>query len=119
MTDEVHEPMTTEQKAAAWEMLAGMMVMLQTRLDLGSPRNYMTVSLEGVLAPFDRAQLTFIRPGGKSPHEVAEDMKALLRQCLDVVDDLAEHNSIDEVQKTSLKTFVRDQRARIPPGGPS
>ena len=60
-------------EAAEAEMLRAAIrtvtAMAQTGADPDSPRNYVAITLAGMRAPFDRAEVHLIRPGGLTPHE--------------------------------------------------
>lgn len=106
---------TKEQIAiAAYETFMGMMAMLQTRLDLGATRNYISIMMDGLVAPFDRMEMTFVRPGGKSPRETARDMRGIAVSCLDMIEQLAK-GKITLENPDSLLEFVKQSRYKLSP----
>ena len=106
---EPKEPTREEIAITAYETFMAMMTMLQVRLDHAAARNYMTIKIEGMMAPFDRAQLTFVRPGGKSPEEITDDMKALSRSAVGIIDHIAKAND-----DPALRKYADELRSRIP-----
>jgi hypothetical protein len=85
---------TYDVALAGYEMLQASIHELQSRADETAARNYMSIQMVGIQAPFDRATIELIRPGGKTPHERAEENKQLVRRCI-----LAMHRLADDVQR--------------------
>jgi hypothetical protein len=111
-----------EIAVASYEMFMGAMALLQTRLDRSSAKNYISINLEGISAPFDRMQMHFVRPGGKAPLEVVSDLRGLLVQALDLLDDCADGYDVDAREEgihkgegQALRDLVAQMRAKIPP----
>lgn len=53
--------------------------------DTKAAKNYVKVDVVGLIAPFERAYVELIRPGGKSSHELREMMRVRLlhlKECL-------------------------------------
>ena len=56
-----------EIAVAAYEMFGTMMQALGMKADHTKAKNYVGVVMEGMLAPFDRVEIHFMRPGGLTP----------------------------------------------------
>jgi hypothetical protein len=88
---------------AGYEMLQASMRELVMRADETAARNYMSIQMVGLPAPFDRATIELIRPGGKTPHERAEEF---VRRCV-----LAMHRIADDVQRGKVAGGDREREA--------
>jgi hypothetical protein len=114
---------TREQIAvAAYETFMAMMGMLQQRIDHSEAKNYVSVNIDGMLAPFDRAQLHFVREGGKSPLEVIDDLRGVATQALDLLEDIAaeivavERGMVPrQGEGDKIRAFVDAMRRKVPP----
>lgn len=62
---------------AAYEMVTGMLQMLTLAQDESAAKNYVEITLEGALLPFDRICIAFVRPGGLTPHQARLRAEAL------------------------------------------
>lgn len=66
-----------KQALALWSFAKVSIDALTRAADEGGARNYMSIKLEGMRSPFDRAEVFLIRPGGMSPHEAKEAAERL------------------------------------------
>lgn len=60
----------TPEVIAGYEMIQTAVTALLVSADRDAAKNYIEITLDGVRAPFDRAAVHLIRPGGKTPHEL-------------------------------------------------
>lgn len=70
---------------SAADMVNGMARMLMGAADAAKPKNYVKVEVVGLIAPFDRAYVELVRPGGNTSHELREllrDRLAFVRRML-------------------------------------
>lgn len=63
-----------------YELIQSMANMLIQGADKSKARNFVSVNMEGVPLPFDRVHIELMRPGGKTPTELAQDIKDDLRR---------------------------------------
>lgn len=73
---------------------------LQASADAKQAKNYVKVDMVGMVAPFDRAYIELVRPGGKTSHELRELLRSRLqhvRNCL-TSDDILDVFRADLIQ---------------------
>lgn len=102
--------MTREQIAvASYETFMAMMTMLQTRLDHSAAKNYVSITMDGLVAPFDRVLITFVRPGGRTPVEIGDECRRVATLALDLL------SAQIEPEDETMRDCIRGLRARLPP----
>jgi len=64
-----------EFSRSAGDLIHGMMKMLVGSADAVQTKNYVKVEIVGLFAPFDRAYVELVRPGGKTSHGLREILR--------------------------------------------
>ncbi len=67
-----------EFSRSAGDMVHGMMQMICGSADAEQAKNYAKVEIVGLVAPFERAYVELVRPGGKTSHELREILRGRL-----------------------------------------
>lgn len=74
-----------ESARNAGDVAQSMVGTLLGTADVNQAKNYVKVEIVGLIAPFDRAYVELVRPGGKTSHELRELLRHRLqhiRSCL-------------------------------------
>lgn len=61
---------TLEKGQQCWDMVTGLTQMLYASADASKAKNFVSVQIAGLDAPWDRAYVELMRPGGKTPTEL-------------------------------------------------
>jgi len=67
-----------EFSRSAGDVIHGMMQMIVGSADAKQAKNYVKVEIVGLVAPFERAYVELVRPGGKTSHELREILRKRL-----------------------------------------
>ncbi len=87
----------TPEAIAGYEMIQGAIKALMVAADHAEAKNYIEITMVGLLPPFDRAAIQLVRPGGKTPMELQraaegerDAIKLELEECQAELDAQAE-----------------------------
>lgn len=69
-----------QSAVATYELGGTVLGMLTASVDDGAPRNFVKIEVGGTRFPFDRAEVTLMRPGGKTPHDLLVEEQAAGRR---------------------------------------
>jgi hypothetical protein len=70
MAEQLAKKNVTPEVVFGYEMLQTAVASLLLNANESEAKNYVAISMMGVSAPFDRAEIHLIRPGGLSPHDL-------------------------------------------------
>jgi hypothetical protein len=68
----------TPETIAGYDMLQTAVMSLMWAADRSAAKNYIEITMGGLQAPFDRAAIHLIRPGGKTPSELQREAESEL-----------------------------------------
>lgn len=66
---------TTEHALAFWEIMRNALAALTVAADETAAKNFVSITLTGMRAPFERAEIHLVRPGGSTPSEMVVALK--------------------------------------------
>lgn len=104
----------TPETIAGYEMLQTVVTSLMWASDRSAAKNYIEIVMDGLMAPFDRAAIHLIRPGGRTPNELQREAenelggaRVELRFAKSDVEDreLALWQAREELRKRSERDF--------------
>lgn len=104
-----------------YEVLMSMVTALQISADVGAAKNYVTTTISGMRLPFDRAELTLYRPGGKTQQQLKGEADMRVMRALNLCDHILgiaeKHAGTAELRREyeHQRAKVRHLRSEIDP----
>ena len=96
-----------------YEMLMAALRTLQQRADTTKAKNYVAIGFDGLISPFDRAEIHLVRPGGLTPVQQAkvalmqrDAARVLAREAMELA-ELAAIGGLTQLDRERLAEIKR------------
>lgn len=98
--------MRIQSGIGSYDFINSTAAMLAQDADQSGVKNYLSLSLVGFRAPFDRMAIDIIRKGHRTPHEISEAMKETAKNAIAMCDHLLAATTLDaEAQARVVKAL--------------
>lgn len=89
-----------------YEMIMAALRTLQERADTTKAKNYVAIGFDGLISPFDRAEVHLMRPGGLTPVQQAKAFDGLAREAIELA-ELAAAGGLTQLDRERLAEIKR------------